>query len=76
MDGSLTCWTKTDDKKFNKVKDVYDTAYYNIVMNIADSIGADSVLYKVLAGQRGMWRYIIPGRSVLPIQKRVLKRNT
>ena len=42
-----------DDKKFNKVKNVYDTAYYNIVMNIADSIGADSVLYKVLAGPSG-----------------------
>lgn len=38
-----------DDKKFNKVN-VYDTAYYGIIANLRDSIGADSVVQQVVAG--------------------------
>jgi len=39
-----------DNKKFNKVTTVYDSAYYNLVLNERDSIGADSMVYKVTAG--------------------------
>ncbi len=39
-----------DNKKFIKVPDVYDTSCYNVVMNERDSIGADSITYKVLYG--------------------------
>jgi hypothetical protein len=39
-----------DDKKFNKIKNVYDTAYYNVIVNQRDSLGADSVLHTVAAG--------------------------
>lgn len=59
-----------DDKKFNKVKNVYDTAYYNIVMNIADSIGADSVLYKVLAGPSGDVEIYYPGKISITYTKK------
>ncbi|HWR32753.1 MAG TPA: carboxypeptidase-like regulatory domain-containing protein [Chitinophagaceae bacterium] len=40
----------TDKKKFNKIPDVYDTAFYNIAVNERDSIGADSITYKVPFG--------------------------
>jgi hypothetical protein len=59
-----------DDKKFNKVKNVYDTAYYNIVMNIADSLGADSVLYKVLAGPSGDVEIYYPGKISITYTKK------
>ena len=39
-----------NDKKFNKVKDVYDTSYYNVIVNIVDSLGADSVVHTIVAG--------------------------
>jgi CarboxypepD_reg-like domain len=39
-----------DDKKFNKVKNVYDTSYYNIITNVTDSLGADSVIHVVVSG--------------------------
>ncbi len=41
---------ENNDKKFNKVKNVYDTSYYNLITNTIDSIGADSVAYPVVAG--------------------------
>ncbi len=37
-------------KKFNKVTNVYDSAYFNFVLNEKDSIGTDSMLYKIIAG--------------------------
>lgn len=39
-----------DDKKFNKIPDVYDTLYYNSFVTMRDSLGADSLLYPVAAG--------------------------
>lgn len=39
-----------DDKKFNKIPNVYDSAYYNSFVNTRDSLGLDSVLYHVPAG--------------------------
>lgn len=41
---------EVDIKKFNKVANVYDSAFYNLVLNERDSIGADSLVYKVTAG--------------------------
>jgi hypothetical protein len=41
---------ETDSKKFNKVKDVYDSSYYNIVYNTIDSLDADSVMHTVVTG--------------------------
>jgi len=41
---------ENNDKKFIKVKNVYDTAYYNIVPNTADSIGADSIVHTITTG--------------------------
>jgi len=41
---------ENNDKKFNKIKNVYDTAHYNIITNITDSLGADSVVYQVISG--------------------------
>jgi CarboxypepD_reg-like domain len=39
-----------DDKKFVKVKNMYDTSYYNILTNVTDSLGADSVIHTVVTG--------------------------
>ena len=39
-----------DEKKFNKIPDVYDTLYYNPFVNMRDSLGMDSLLYPVPAG--------------------------
>jgi hypothetical protein len=39
-----------DDKKFVKVKNVYDTSYYNILTNVIDSLGADSVVHSIVTG--------------------------
>lgn len=39
-----------DNKKFNNVPNVYDTAFFNVAMNEKDSIGADSITYKVTYG--------------------------
>ncbi|MGQ0737644.1 MAG: carboxypeptidase-like regulatory domain-containing protein [Bacteroidota bacterium] len=41
---------ENNDKKFNKITDVYDSAYYNVAVNVKDSIGADSVVHVVPAG--------------------------
>ncbi|MEI2740606.1 MAG: carboxypeptidase-like regulatory domain-containing protein [Chitinophagaceae bacterium] len=41
---------ETNDKKFNKVADVYDSTYYNVVLNTRDSLGADSIMYQLIAG--------------------------
>lgn len=41
---------ETNDKKFNKVADVYDSTYYNVVLNTRDSLGADSIVYQLIAG--------------------------
>ncbi len=41
---------ETNDKKFNKVKNVYDTSYYNVTANVVDSMGADSVIHSVVSG--------------------------
>ncbi|HUR65682.1 MAG TPA: carboxypeptidase-like regulatory domain-containing protein [Chitinophagaceae bacterium] len=59
-----------DDKKFNKVRDLYDTAYYNIVMNIKDSLGADSVVYKVLAGPSGDVEIFYPRKISITYTKK------
>ncbi len=39
-----------DDKKFNKIKNVYDSVNYNIITNLRDSTGADSLVYSVVSG--------------------------
>ncbi|HRG80926.1 MAG TPA: carboxypeptidase-like regulatory domain-containing protein [Chitinophagaceae bacterium] len=39
-----------DDKKFNKIPNVYDSVYYNSFVNTRDSLGLDSVLYPVPVG--------------------------
>lgn len=39
-----------NDKKFVKVTDVYDSAYYNIATNLIDSMGADSVIHTIATG--------------------------
>lgn len=39
-----------DDKKFNKIKNVYDSAYYSTIVNTRDSIGTDSLVYTVVSG--------------------------
>ena len=39
-----------NDKKFNKVQDVYDSSYYNVIFNTVDSLGADSVVHTVVTG--------------------------
>lgn len=39
-----------NDKKFNKVLNVYDTAYYNVITHVTDSIGEDSTIYQVVSG--------------------------
>lgn len=39
-----------NDKKFIKVKDVYDSSYYNMLIPTADSIGADSVVHTYATG--------------------------
>jgi len=39
-----------DDKKFNKIPNIYDSAYYSSFVNSRDSLGLDSVLYRVPAG--------------------------
>lgn len=41
---------ENDDKKFNKIKNVYDTSYYNGVVNMKDSLGLDSVMYSIPDG--------------------------
>lgn len=41
---------EAEDKKFKPVTNVYDTAYYNVVVNQVDSIGADSIVHVVNAG--------------------------
>jgi hypothetical protein len=50
---------ETDHKKFNKIKDVYDSSHYNLITYTRDSIVyirdttgvTDSVMYQVLTGQ-------------------------
>ncbi|MBI5859005.1 MAG: carboxypeptidase-like regulatory domain-containing protein [Sphingobacteriales bacterium] len=50
---------ETDNKKFNKVKDVYDSSYYNLIKYTRDSIAytrdsvgvTDSVIHQVMTGQ-------------------------
>jgi hypothetical protein len=37
-----------NEKKFNKVKDVYDSSYYNVIVNTVDSLGADSVVHTIV----------------------------
>lgn len=39
---------ENNDKKFNKVKDVYDSTYYNVIVNTVDSLGADSVVHTIV----------------------------
>lgn len=39
-----------DDKKFNKIPNLYDSAYYSSFVHMRDSIGADSLVYPVAAG--------------------------
>lgn len=39
---------ENNDKKFNKVKNVYDSSYYNVIVNTVDSLGADSVMHTVV----------------------------
>ena len=41
---------ENNDKKFIKVKNVYDTAYYNFVPNMTDSIGEDSIVHTITTG--------------------------
>ncbi len=41
---------ENNDKKFNKIKDVYDTSYYNVIVNTVDSLGIDSVVHTIVAG--------------------------
>jgi hypothetical protein len=41
---------ENNDKKFIKVKNVYDTAYYNFVQNMTDSIGEDSLVHSIITG--------------------------
>lgn len=37
-------------KKFNKVKNVYDSGFYNLVAITKDSLGLDSMMYQVPTG--------------------------
>ncbi len=41
---------ETDNKKFNKIPNLYDSAYYNVVLNTIDTMGADSVMHTVVTG--------------------------
>jgi len=41
---------ENSSKKFNKVNDVYDSSYYNIVTITKDSLGLDSLMYQVTTG--------------------------
>ncbi len=39
-----------NDKKFNKVINVYDSSYYNVGVNTIDSLGTDSIMHTVVTG--------------------------
>jgi hypothetical protein len=41
---------QADNKKFNKVNNVYDSSLYNVVYNSVDSIGADSMVHVIAKG--------------------------
>lgn len=59
-----------DDKKFNKIKNVYDTAYYNIITNMRDSTGADSLVFSVAAGPVEVEMYFPRKISITYTKKR------
>jgi len=65
------------DKKFSKVKDVYDSSYYNLITYtrdsityIVDSIRTDSVIHQVLTGQVDIEIYYPRKISITYIKKR------
>ncbi|MFN8289123.1 MAG: carboxypeptidase-like regulatory domain-containing protein [Chitinophagaceae bacterium] len=39
-----------DDKKFDKISNIYDTAYYNVYTNTVSVMGADSIMREVASG--------------------------
>jgi hypothetical protein len=63
-----------NDKKFNKVLNVYDTAYYNVISHLKDSIGADSTIYQVISGPAEVEIYFSPENKHHLHQKKPGKR--
>ena len=61
---------ENNDKKFNKVKDVYDSSYYNVIVNTVDSLGADSVVYTIVAPGPGEVEIYYPRKISITYTKR------
>lgn len=61
---------ENDDKKFTKVKNVYDTTYYNVIMNMTDSLGADSLVYRVVSGPSGEVEMYYPRKISITYTKK------
>jgi len=59
-----------DDKKFNKIPNVYDSAYYNSFVNTKDSLGLDSILYHIPVGPVEVEMYFPRKISVTYTKKR------
>jgi hypothetical protein len=61
---------ENNDKKFNKVKDVYDSSYYNVIVNTVDSLGADSVMYTIVVPGSGEVEIFYPRKISITYTKR------
>lgn len=59
-----------DEKKFNKIPNVYDSAYYNPFVNTRDSLGLDSLVYNVPYGPVEVEVYFPRKISITYIKKR------
>lgn len=59
-----------NDKKFNKVKNVYDSSYYNAIVNTVDSLGADSVVYTIAGPGPGEVEIYYPRKISVTYTKR------
>ncbi len=61
---------ENNNKKFNNVKDVYDSSYYNVIVNTVDSLGADSVMHTIVVPGPGEVEIYYPRKISITYTKR------